>query len=268
MKQTVLGFVLVLILAAPAWAQEAPAAAPQAVAVEDLPPGREVVDRYIGLVGGAEAFTRCQAWTGKGMFSMPAQGIFGPIKLDYMVPNLFRMVIDIPGVGVTSTGFDGETGWIIQPMTGPMLVEGEALDDLKVQARFDHTLKPADLVKSLENMGVREFDEQDAYAVKVIYTAGHHMFEFYSVETGMLVGTAGVQESPMGPVEIRMIVLEHAELEGLKIPSKVSQEFMGMNQVIETTEMQCVDADPAVFDLPPVIQSLKAAQPAEDESGQ
>ena len=116
-----IAFGLVLILAGTAAAQEA-----------ELPPAREVLDRFVEAIGGEKAVRKPKSLEMTGEFSMPANGISGELRLYTMAPDLLRVTIEIPGIGLTQEGYDGRTAWSMDPIMGP-----DAVDDVQRRQPFE-----------------------------------------------------------------------------------------------------------------------------------
>ena len=242
--------VIVLAGASAAFCQEASAS--------DLPEGREVVDRYVEVIGGREAIEKCPTRISTGLFKLPGQGVEGTMKTTSEFPDRFTMSVDLGAMGVMRSGYDGETGWMIMPMQGPILLEGKMLEQLKEQSRMDNALKLGDRVQSLTTEDLVKFADNDCYKVRVQYN-GWHMYEYYNVETGLMAGFEGEQESPMGPINILATVLKYREFDGFLIPAEMSQSMMGMEQVLEITNVECAEGSGDAFTLPVEVEALKKA---------
>ncbi len=101
-----------------------------------LPTPTEVVDRFIKVTGGMEAYKAHKYRTAKGYFEMPAMGMRGAMVMHQATPNLMLVKIDLPQMGTISSGYNGTTGWGISPMQGPMIMESKELGKLKRGAEF------------------------------------------------------------------------------------------------------------------------------------
>jgi hypothetical protein len=114
------------------------------------PSGTELYDRYIEATGGKAAMQKATSRHVWGRFEVPAQGMGGPIEILTAAPMKMLTKIEIPGMGSTTSGLNGETGWVLNPAMGPMLLDGIALDQMKQQADMQAVLDPAKYVKSRE----------------------------------------------------------------------------------------------------------------------
>ena len=109
----------------------------KAAAPATLPPASEVIGKFIKAIGGKEAYSKIESQHGKGKFELAAQGISGDLEVFHKRPNKLRVKVGIPSIGDILTGFDGKVGWSMNAATGPMLLEGKALEQMREQADFD-----------------------------------------------------------------------------------------------------------------------------------
>jgi hypothetical protein len=187
---------------------------------------------------------------------MPGQGVEGEVDIIAARPDLMRLRITLPGVGEIQSGYDGRIGWSLDPMSGPMLLQGKALEQTKMDADFDASLHTEKQFKLLETVERTMFEGRPAYKIKAVRQSGEEDLEFFDVENGLMLGAMVTRESPMGPVKATHITSEYKEFGGMKIPVKIVQRMMGIEQVITITSVQFNTVDKAAFVPPPQIQAL------------
>ena len=124
----------------------------------ELPTPQEVIDRFIEVTGGMEAYKAHRYRTSKGYFEMPAMGMRGAMVVHQAQPNLMVASIDIPGMGSMKTGYNGTTGWSTNPMQGPMIMEGKQLDQIKREADFFGSVDILKNFKEARTVGTAEFN--------------------------------------------------------------------------------------------------------------
>ncbi len=227
---------------------------------QGLPTAAVLLERHVAAVGGRQALERPQSSQATGRFEVPAQGIAGSLAINAASPSLLSVTIDIPGIGVIRSGYNGEVGWAMHPAMGPMVMEGRQLDQMRQQADFRDILNSSKYIASRETVEETNFEGRPSYKVKVVTKWDEEYFEFFDKETGLLAGNIRHQESPMGAVEVTTFTQDYTEFGGIKVPTKIVQRLMGQEQrfMIESIEFDSVD--PSVFALPEAIRVLVGSQ--------
>ncbi|HTG43727.1 MAG TPA: hypothetical protein VK633_04270 [Verrucomicrobiae bacterium] len=229
-----------------------------------LPSGSEILNRYAKAVGGKEAFRKHQSQHAVGTVDMRAQKMTGKLEVFAARPNKLVMKVTIPGIGDLVSGFNGEVGWMTTALTGPMLLEGAMLDEVRTQADFDHALHdPADY-KVIEVLGAEEFNGENCYKVKLVHRSGFVSTEYFSKKSGLQLGFIATQQTPLGPVSGTTIVSDYRNFGDLYMPAQMAQKASGIETVMTIKEMEFDQVDPSVFDVPTEVKTLlqQKSQPA------
>jgi hypothetical protein len=190
------------------------------------------------------------------VMQIPAQGISADMDIYSAPPNKMLVKIEIPAMGSISSGFDGEVAWTINPMTGPMVLEGREMDQQRQQADYLSPLHPDHLVASLETVEKTDFQGQACYKVKVTTTWDEEYFEYFDVESGLIVGGERTQSSQMGEIPVTTVISDYKEFGDLLVATKTVQQMMGMEQIFTVSGIEDVDPDPAMFELPAEIKAM------------
>ncbi len=231
-------------------------AAPASGTAQGLPDANDLVVRYVEAIGGRGAVMGAQGYYATGTFDIPAQGISGNFETYAAPPNLIVFTADIPGLGAVGGGFDGTTGWTINPATGPMVLDGRMLDQMRQQANFRAALHGDEYVASMETLEEADFEGVASYKVKIVTTWGEEYFEFFDRESGLLVGSVRQTATPMGELESTTVYGDYGDVGGLRIPMKTTQRVMGFDQVITITSVESMTVPDSAFALPPEIQEM------------
>lgn len=233
-------------------------AGPPAVAQvpSGLPAGREVISRFIEAIGGADAVRRPRSQRAVGTFEMPGPGISGDIEVLSAAPNLMLQRLVVPGLGTVESGFDGAVGWLDDPAIGPMLLDGKALEQMKTDAHFYAALHGDEIFQSIETVERTTFEGSPAYRVRLVTRAGDEQFEYFSVDSGLLVGSVITRALPIGSVPTTTVLTDYRTFGDLLLPTTWRQRAMGAEQVVTIRRVEFDTVDPAVFALPPRIRAL------------
>ena len=221
-----------------------------------LPTARAVVDRSVQAMGGAAAFRAISSMRAKGVFSMVDQQVSGELEMIAARPNKLLTRVTVPGLGQIEEGYDGKIGWSINPLSGPSLVSGRALQERADEAWFDAPLHDERFVREMTVLGRELFDKRPVYRLKVVSTGGTEQIELFDVETGQQIGAEASRETPLGVLPTVTRFSEFRKFGALTFPTRVSQRALAMEQVFTLTSYE-FDAVPAnAFDLPAVIKAL------------
>jgi hypothetical protein len=232
---------------------------------KDLPTARAVIDRYIEVAGGKEAFLKHDSVLIKGKTEVAGKELGGAMTLATKKPNKMLLTVDMMGIAI-KTGFDGKVGWQLNPITGPSIMEGGELRDVSRQSDFFSILHDDKGFKSMENLGKADFEGEECYKIKLTYTDGSDIIEYYSVKTGLQKGFVGSQESQLGTITATSVNEEHKKFGDLMLPSRVTQKMAGAG-LSQTMVVQSVEFDKvtdAMFEPPAEIKALLSA-PKDDE---
>lgn len=222
-----------------------------------LPPARQLVDRYIKAMGGADVIRRHESMHLAGTFSMAAMGVNGKMETFQVSPDRALTRVTIEGVGEMLQGYDGKVAWSVNPMEGPRLLEEGELAQVRDEANFtaSQTRDPA-LVASMQTVERTELGGKACYKVKVTWKSGRETFDCYDTDTGLIVAVLRTAESPMGKVEVTTLLSDHKTFDGVTLPTRLTQQMMGQEQVITIDSVDFGKVDPKVFTLPAEVKAL------------
>jgi hypothetical protein len=222
----------------------------------NLPTARDVIDKYVAAVGGRDAILKARSRSAKGRFEIRTQGLNGTLQMFAAAPDKALMRITIAGLGDIVSGFDGNVGWILNPMTGPMVLSGTELAQARDDADFYSDLHDDTRFSRLEIVGIEDFDGRPCYRLRLVRKSGAEDFEFFDTETALLAGTIVKRDSPLGQISATHVLSDYRSFGGLRVPTKVIQRMVGIEQILTIEEMEVDSVDPSVFEPPAEIRAL------------
>jgi hypothetical protein len=225
---------------------------------DELPSADSIIERFVEASGGEKAIRSIEAMHVQGSMEIPGLGQPSQVELFASEGKQMLMVMTLPGLGEMRTGLAGGVAWLDSPMTGPMLLEGEQLEDVVRQADLQAELHYDDLYESVETVEKTEFAGEAVYKVKLVEKDGKETFEYFSVESGLKVGTEGEESDPMsgGKVFVVTELRDYREVEGRKMPMTTVSKAMGQEMVMRFDEVSFGAVESAVFELPEGIKTL------------
>jgi hypothetical protein len=221
-----------------------------------LPEGKDLVAKYRAAIGGVEALAGRKSLEMTGEFSMPAQGITAAFMASSSRPNRSVMKVTLPGFGDIRSGYNGEVGWSMNPMEGPRLLQGAEVAQAKDDAEFESFLRPESLIKAFTTIERTKIAGRDCYKVKVEWKSGRESFDCYSPDTGLIVASIEKQESSSGSMEATTLLDDYKVFNGVKMPTKLTIQVAGTEQVITLKDVKFDGVSEATFELPAEIKAL------------
>ncbi|MET0396290.1 MAG: hypothetical protein ABW277_05670 [Longimicrobiaceae bacterium] len=235
-------------------------ALPLTAAAQQLPPAKQVIDRYVEAVGGREAIARHRFRTMETEMSMPAMGMTMPMKMVMAAPNRIVTTAEMPGAGTLRSGYDGSVGWQVNPMTGPSLMSGAELEQVAQTADFFSLLNYDKLYRSMETTERTELNGRPCYRVKLTTATGRESWQCFDTETGLMVASGGKQESQMGSMEVTSLLSDYKEFDGIRMATRSTSKMMGQDMTMTVKSVSHAPVDASVFALPAEIQALAQAK--------
>jgi hypothetical protein len=228
-----------------------------ALTAQARPSGDDLYNQYLDAAGGKAAMQKVTSRHVWGRFEVAAQGISGPIEILTASPLKMLTKAEIPGMGSTTSGLNGETGWMMNPAMGPMLLDGMALDQLKQQADMEALLDPGKYVASRETTGEANHGGSPCWVVTVTTRWKETYTECYDKATGLLSATIRKQSTPMGDLETTTVYGDYKAFDGVRMSTMIKASTMGIEQVIRIDSVSTRPIPDSVFELPSEIKALK-----------
>jgi hypothetical protein len=223
---------------------------------QDLPSADELVDAYVEAIGGRDAYLGISSMRQTGTVTVMGLGVNGAFEILQVAPNRMLNRIELPGVGEVLTGFDGDAGWSVNPLLGPMLMEGAELEQTGERAHVLATLRDSEMAPVRETVELSEYRDEPCWTVRFVWASGRESLDCFSTETGLLVASEESQASPMGEVPVTVIYAEYREFGDMVIPTRITQSTMGQDMEIRIEEVVFDDVNPSRLDPPPAVQAL------------
>ena len=233
-----------------------PAEPPKKAATVKLPSAREIIDKHVKAIGGREAILKHTSTQAKGKFEIPSMGVKGNLEVNAAKPNKLWVRVELPGLGEILNGFDGKVGWSSDPATGPMVLEGKQLEEVRARANYYSTFHDEKDFKSMETVELTRFEGIECYKLKLVRQSGQEVTEFFDAKTGLQAGQTTTQESSFGAVPVTSVVTDYKPFDGVLIGTRITQKLANIEQVMITETVEHNKVVDSAFELPPKIKAL------------
>jgi hypothetical protein len=155
-----------------------------------LPTVSQVQAHFVRALGGVSAIRRPQSTTTRGYNVL--YGKNGKrTRVDYVIymANFKRSEIDdVAGRGEFRSGYDGRTGWSMDPGGKPQFLAGSVNESARRDADMYYFAHIPIYFRSMEVAGIETFGGQRCYHLRGTTLWGNENNQYYSVDTGLLVG--------------------------------------------------------------------------------
>jgi hypothetical protein len=202
------------------WAPAAASATP-----EPLPSVKQVLDRYVQAVGGADALQKITTRSVKGS-RIGADLVLVPEEVYQKAPDKLLTVTSYPNA-VFSSGFNGTTSWANSSREGATPLSDQVTAQLKRDAVFYKELKTSELYSNLAVVGKVQVRDADAYVVQATPAGGPVEKLFFDVRTGLLVRRYSESDTPLGKLPLQTNYEDYREVDGIKQPFLIHWSLPG-----------------------------------------
>jgi outer membrane lipoprotein-sorting protein len=165
-----------------------------------------------------------------------------------MPDALFVSIANLSGLGKLIEGYDGKTGWSLDPIQGYREKSGEELSRAKLIGRFYRDQELDSSYTKLEFTGTEKVDGSDAYVIKASNAGMAPDVLYFDAATGLLVRMDSVIVSPQGRIQTTSLFSDYREVDGVKSPFRFVTKLPQYDMVITITEIkQNTTIDPKIF---------------------
>jgi hypothetical protein len=224
---------------------------------EKLPKAAAILDKYVEVTGGKEAYKKIKNRVIKGTLEIPAQNMKASLVIYSARPNLMYTVLEIPDMMKEESGTDGKVAWNRNSMTGPRILEGDELSQTMRQAEFDSTVEWRKLYKNAKTLGVEDVKGSPAYKLELTYDNGDKVTAYFDQKSSLEVRMDMVAETQMGAIPIESYLSDYKDAGGVLVPCKTTSTVMMQERTLTFDSIEVnVDLPKDRFALPDDIKEL------------
>jgi len=234
--------------------------APLVAAAQTAPSADAIIARHVTAIGGQDAVLRVKSITNTGTLEMPSAGISATME-SFSAPNRSFVRMTIPGIGDIKNGYDGTVAWEVNPMKGPRIKTDKEKVLAQEDADFYGTLLfSKERYQSTETVGAADFGGEKTWQVKTVLKSGKTTNEFFSVATGLRVGSTSAQESQSGTINVITIESDYKQFGLIKLATRNEMTTGAQKVVVTLTEVVLDAIATDAFALPEPVKALLIKQ--------
>jgi len=198
-------------------------AGPALFAADPLPSAESVLDRYVQVTGGKQAYDKRKTEIAHGTLEYTSLGIKGTITRYAADPDKYYASLDIEGLGKVEMGVNGQVAWENSALLGPRLKSGVERAEAIREGSMNSTVNWRKLYPKVQNAGIETIDGEDCYKVIMTPAEGQPMIGYYQKKSGLQVKITTVSSTQMGDIPVELIASEYKDFGGILEPVKVIQ---------------------------------------------
>ncbi|WP_319230851.1 outer membrane lipoprotein-sorting protein [Draconibacterium orientale] len=176
-----------------------------------------------------------------------------PMEIKVKKPNKFRVDVEMMGQKTTSA-FNGENGWMINPMMGAGVqeLEGDQLKQAMSQADMEGALyNYKEKGSNIELLGKVDVDGTDAYKLKLTDKDGAVQTYYINADDYMVSKVETTAEAMGQSIDIVTKMVEYKDVQGIKMAHKIEIEMPMGKQSMVMDEIKIDEPlDDALFEKP------------------
>ena len=231
--------------------------ATQGFAADPLPAAASILDRYVQVTGGKQAYTSRKTEIAHGTVEYTALGVKGSITRYAAEPDKYYATLDIEGLGKVEMGVNGQIAWENTAILGPRLKSGAEAAEAIREGNLNATVNWRKLYPKVETTGIETIDGEECYKVVMTPAEGQPMTGYYQKKSGLQVRLSTISTTQMGDIPVDLIASDYKDFGGILEPAKVIQKT-GPQEFTITLER--VEVNPAIpaeqFALPAEVRKL------------
>lgn len=203
-----------------------------------LPTIDELVKTYVNAIGGREAQEKFKSRVIKGRIELDGATSWGQLEIYGKAPNKSLTVMNIDPMGQVKHGYDGCTAWSVGDTIGSKTLTGPALAYFSANSDFYRDLKLQEFYPGLRVMGRLKEKDREFYLVEGFPVVGGAEIMFFDSKTGLLTGRDITQQTSQGPIRVEMRYSDWREVDGVKLPFKITQTMPNLKFVFTVREIK------------------------------
>jgi hypothetical protein len=224
---------------------------------DELPKADEILDKYVKVTGGKEAYEKVKNRVSQGTVTLAPFGVTGKITVYEAAPDKRYVEMELAGVGKVQEGSDGKTAWEKSSIAGARIKQGAEKATALNEGRFNADVYWRQVYKKVACVGEEKVDGKPAYKVELTTADGQVRTVYYDKASGLVVKVLATLQTQMGPVKTESLVSDYKKVDGVLQPFKLRQKAANQELVITLDKIEQNLKLPANrFDLPDDIKKL------------
>lgn len=208
----------------------------------------DILKKYVAASGGYAALAQIVSRVTRIEVTNEGSGVTYQLTLSQKAPDYFLSEADVPGVGRTWQGFDGQTGWSYGELQGFRPIRGEELELFRRNGMLDLENFPKRF-PIRRSAGIKEVNGRKTAALELANQRQRTGLHYFDLETGQLLRIeAELEAGGEGRVPVTIDFSDFRPVDGVTLPFRTELKHPAFNTVTRVLEVkQNIELDPAIF---------------------
>jgi len=213
----------------------------------------EIMKQYYEARGGYEKIKSVQTMkaTGKQM----VQGLEIPFIIQQKRPNLLHVEATVQAQSIIQ-GYDGETAWMVNPLTGstdPQALPEEQAKNIIEQADIDgYLVDYKEKGHTVELLGKEDMEGTEVYKLKITLKDGDIRYNYLDTEYFLELKVIAKIKRQDTEIEAETFYSDYKEIDGMMIAHSFETKRGGatISQIAIDSIAVNIEMDDAIFKMP------------------
>jgi tetratricopeptide (TPR) repeat protein len=216
-----------------------------------MPSVDEMLERYLQAAGGNRALAATTSRVAKGTVDIPGVSRGGTVELYFKAPNKTLTVMRAHPFGLVKLGFNGRVGWA-QTVGGLRVVKGAELIGLQRDSDFYNPATLRANYPKINLLGRSKIGFREVYVLELQPAVGTPERLYMDANTYLPIRVNVVRtNTSQRPVPVEIYLDDWREVDGIKLPFRITQGFPGMSVAITLTDIKHnLAIDDSLFERP------------------
>ncbi|CAN5865830.1 hypothetical protein BH18ACI4_BH18ACI4_14960 [soil metagenome] len=203
-----------------------------------LPTADELIESYVQAVGGSRALAAVTSRVAKGTVNIVGMSRGGTFELYYKTPNKSLIVMQAHPFGLVKLGFNGGVAWA-QTAGRLRPVKGSELIGIQRDSDFYNPATLRANYPKIKLLGRSKIGYRPVYLLELQPAAGTPERLYLDADTNLPVRVNVVRmNASQRPVAVEIYLDDWREIDGIKVPFRITQSFPGMSVGITLNEIK------------------------------
>jgi len=221
-------------------------------AQESLPTADQLLEKYLGAVGGTEALHKIKTRVQKG--TLDTGGEQYPIEIYSEGPEK-RLSISHASFGESVTAFNGQAGWLSTPR-GVHPMSSSERQSARIDAQLYFSVQLRELYQEFKVLPGETIDGHATFLVTASGASTPPLRLFFDQQSGLLLRLVRYTETSLGRNPLEVDYADYRDAGGLKIPYQWTLTRTNGSFTIRITSVQQnVPIDEKLFVMPTIPET-------------